>query len=442
MKSIQEAMKMDQENIRSNPLALIPFGVFILLFIGSGIITGDFYFMPVLVALFTAILVAMLMNRKTDFQTKTMQLAKGGGHPNIILMVVIFLLAGAFASVAEGAGAVDSTVNLGLSLLPQNLLIVGLFVIACFISISMGTSVGTIVALAPIGLGLSEQTDIGVALAMGAIVSGAMFGDNLSIISDTTIAAVRTQGTKMKDKFKANIFIVLPAAVITAIIFGVLTTGNSASLDGDNPYNLVQVLPYLGVLIFAVAGANVILVLLGGIIFAGIIGLALGQYSAMDLIGLIGDGFTNMQELAMIAILLGGLVELIRANGGIEFLLQAVTKRVKTKKGGEAGIAGLVGTVNLATANNTISIITAGPLAKQIADEYGIDKRRSASLLDIFASSVQGVIPYGAQLLAVAGVAGISPAEIVPYCIYPILIALSGAIAIAIQLPRFKEKSA
>ncbi|WP_227397061.1 Na+/H+ antiporter NhaC family protein [Jeotgalibacillus aurantiacus] len=428
----------NQEIPQSNPLALIPFGIFILLFIGSGVITGDFYLMPVLVALFIAILVALLMNRKTDFQTKVMQLSKGGGHPNIILMVIIFLLAGAFASVADGAGAVDSTVNLGLSFLPQNLLIVGLFIIGCFISISMGTSTGTIVALAPIGLGVSEQTDIGVALAMGAIVSGAMFGDNLSIISDTTIAAVRTQGTKMKDKFKANVKIVLPAAIITAIIFAVMTTGSSASLEESNPYNLLQVLPYLGVLIFAIAGANVILVLLGGIIFAGIVGLGLGEFSLLTLIELIGTGFSNMFELAMIAILLGGLVELIKQNGGIEFLLQSVTKRVNSKRGGEAGIAGLVSTVNFATANNTISIITAGPLARQISERFGIDNRRSASLLDIFSSSVQGLIPYGAQLLAVAGVAGISPVEIVPFCIYPMLIALSGIIAIAIQFPRFK----
>ncbi|TFD93603.1 Na+/H+ antiporter NhaC family protein [Jeotgalibacillus sp. R-1-5s-1] len=428
----------NQEIPQSNPFALIPFGIFILLFIGSGVITGDFYLMPVLVALFIAILVALLMNRKTDFQTKVMQLSKGGGHPNIILMVIIFLLAGAFASVADGAGAVDSTVNLGLSFLPQNLLIVGLFIIGCFISISMGTSTGTIVALAPIGLGVSEQTDIGVALAMGAIVSGAMFGDNLSIISDTTIAAVRTQGTKMKDKFKANVKIVLPAAIITAIIFAVMTAGSSATLEESNPYNLLQVLPYLGVLIFAIAGANVILVLLGGIIFAGIVGLGLGEFSLLTLIELIGTGFSNMFELAMIAILLGGLVELIKQNGGIEFLLQSVTKRVNSKRGGEAGIAGLVSTVNFATANNTISIITAGPLARQISERFSIDNRRSASLLDIFSSSVQGLIPYGAQLLAVAGVAGISPVEIVPFCIYPMLIALSGIIAIAIQFPRFK----
>ncbi|MCP3026373.1 Na+/H+ antiporter NhaC family protein [Halobacillus sp. A5] len=429
------------EEIKANPLALIPFGVFIILFIGSGVITGDFYQMPVLVAVFAAILTALFMNRSTDFNTKVNQLTEGGGHPNIILMVVIFLLAGAFASIAEGVGAVDSTVNLGLSILPENLLLIGLFIICCFISISMGTSTGTIAALAPIGLGVAEQTDIGLALTMGAIVSGSMFGDNLSIISDTTIASVRTQGTKMKDKFKANFFIVLPAAIVTAVIFGVLTADASSAIDEDTAYQFIKVLPYIGVLVFAVAGVNVIFVLLGGIIFAGIVGLILGDINISDFVSLVGEGFANMQELAMLAVLLGGLVELIRRNGGIAFLLQIISKRISSYKGGEFGIAGLVSLVNFSTANNTISIITAGPLAKQMADRFGIDSRRSASLLDIFASAVQGVIPYGAQLLAVAGVAGISPVEIVPYCFYPMLIAAAGIIAIGLGLPKFTIKN-
>lgn len=431
-----------EENIKSNPLALIPFLVFILLFIGSGVLTGDFYQMPVLVALFAAILVALLMNRKTDFQTKIEQLTKGGGHPNIILMVIIFLLAGAFASVAEGVGAVESTVNLGLTLLPENLLIVGLFLICCFISISMGTSTGTIVALAPIGLGVANQTDISLALTMGAIVSGAMFGDNLSIISDTTIAAVRTQGTKMRDKFKANFFIVLPAAILTAIIFGVMTADATTTIDEDTAFEFVKVLPYLGVLIFALAGVNVIFVLLGGIIFAGLVGLILGDITMSGYVQLLGDGFANMQELAMIAILLGGLVELIRQNGGIAYLLQLFSRNMNSARAGETGIAGLVSAVNLATANNTISIITAGPLAKQIAERFKIDPRRSASLLDIFSSSVQGLIPYGAQMLAVAGVASISPVEIMPYCFYPMLIAAAGILAIIFRLPRFTTRGA
>ncbi|MFG6149171.1 Na+/H+ antiporter NhaC family protein [Halobacillus sp. B23F22_1] len=430
---------MDQD-IKANPLALIPFGVFIILFIGSGIITGDFYQMPVLVAVFAAILVGLMMNKKTDFQTKVTQLTEGGGHPNIILMVVIFLLAGAFASVAEGVGAVDSTVNLGLSILPENLLLVGLFIICCFISISMGTSTGTIAALAPIGLGVADQTDIGLALTMGAIVSGSMFGDNLSIISDTTIAAVRTQGTQMKDKFKANFFIVLPAAIVTAVIFSILTANAASVMGEDTSFQLIKVLPYIGVLVFAVAGINVIFVLIGGIIFAGVVGLSLGDIALGEYVTLIGDGFANMQELAMLAILLGGLVELIRRNGGIAFLIQMISRKISSYKGGELGIAGLVSLVNFSTANNTISIITAGPLARQMAERFDIDSRRSASLLDIFASAVQGVIPYGAQLLAVAGVAGISPVAITPYCFYPMLIALAGLLAIVFGFPKFTVK--
>ncbi|KHE71465.1 Na+/H+ antiporter NhaC family protein [Halobacillus sp. BBL2006] len=425
---------------KGNPLALLPFGVFIILFIGSGILTGDFYKLPVLVALFAAILVALLMNRKTSFQTKLKQLTEGGGHPDIILMVIIFLLAGAFSSVAEGVGAVDSTVNLGLSVLPGNLLIVGLFVIACFISISMGTSVGTIVALAPIGMGIADQTDVNVALTMGAIVSGAMFGDNLSIISDTTIAAVRTQGTEMKDKFKANFFIVLPAAIITAVIFGIITADASTTLQEEHPYELVKVLPYLGVLIFAVIGVNVIYVLMGGILFAGIIGLSVGEISMMDFVTLLGDGFQSMQNLSLLVILLGGLVELIRRNGGIDFLLHSISRGARSDRGGEFGIAGLVSAVNLSTANNTISIITTGPLAKRISERFDIDSRRSASLLDIFSSSVQGLLPYGAQILSVAGVASISPVAIVPFCFYPILLAVSGLLAIVFRFPRFTIK--
>lgn len=422
---------------QGNGFALLPFGVFILLFIGSGIWTGDFYQMPVLVAIFAAIIVALFMNRKTDFQTKLRQLTEGGGDSNIILMVIIFLLAGAFSTVAEGMGAVDSTVNLGLSILPGNLLIVGLFVISCFISISMGTSVGTIVALAPIGMGIAEQTDVAVALTMGAIVSGAMFGDNLSIISDTTIAAVRTQGTEMKDKFKANFFIVLPAAIATAVIFGVITADAATTGQEEHTFNLIKVLPYLGVLIFAVIGINVIYVLMGGILFAGLIGLVMGDFSGMEFITLIGEGFAGMQELSLLVILLGGLVELIRQNGGIDFLLEKISRGAHTARGGELSIAGLVSAVNISTANNTISIMTAGPLAKQISERFDIDPRRSASVLDIFSSSIQGLLPYGAQVLSVAAVASLSPVSIVPYCFYPILLALSGIIAIFLRFPKF-----
>jgi Na+/H+ antiporter NhaC len=423
---------------KGNPLALVPFAVFLILFIGSGIVTGDFYKFPVLVAIIIAGAVALAMNRKVSFNDKVDIFTKGAGDSNIMLMVVIFLLAGAFSEVAKGMGAVDSTVNLALSVVPQNLLMVGVFIIACFISLSMGTSMGTIVALAPIGVGISEQTDISLALSMAAVIGGAMFGDNLSFISDTTIAAVRTQGTKMKDKFKVNFLIVLPAAIITCIILGILTLGEQANIN-QHTYNWMKILPYLGVLITALAGVNVFLVLSFGIAFAGIIGLADGSYQVMDLIQKTGEGMAGMYEISFLAILIAGMVEVIKHNGGIDYLLYIVTRNIKSKKGAEFSIAGLVGLTDLSTANNTISIIITGPLAKDIADNYDIDPRKSASLLDVFSCSIQGLIPYGAQLLVAAGVAGISPVSILPYSYYPLLIGVCGVIAILIGFPSLSK---
>ncbi|WP_407406799.1 Na+/H+ antiporter NhaC family protein [Peribacillus sp.] len=424
---------------KGNPWALTPFIVFLILFIGSGVITKDFYTFPVIVAIAIASATALAMNRKESFNHKVEIFCKGAGDSNIMLMVVIFLLAGAFSEVANGMGAVASTVNLALSIVPQNLLMVGLFIIACFISLSMGTSMGTIVALAPIGVGISEQTDISVALSMAAVIGGSMFGDNLSFISDTTIAAVRTQGTKMKDKFKVNFFIVLPAAVITCVILGFLTMGEQATISGE-AYSWVKILPYLCVLVAALAGINVFLVLSIGIVFAGIIGLADGSYHAMEVIQKVGDGMAGMYEISFLAILIAGMVSVIKHNGGIDYLLNLVTKKSKSKKSAEFSIAGLVALTNLSTANNTISIIIAGPLAKNIAEKYEIDPRKSASLLDVFACSIQGLLPYGAQLLLAAGVAHISPISILPYSFYPVLIGISGIIAILIGFPRFSKK--
>ncbi|MGE7780314.1 Na+/H+ antiporter NhaC family protein [Peribacillus sp. NPDC097264] len=424
---------------KGNPWALTPFIVFLILFIGSGVITKDFYTFPVIVAIAIASAVALAMNRKESFNHKVEIFCKGAGDSNIMLMVVIFLLAGAFSEVANGMGAVASTVNLALSIVPQNLLMVGLFIIACFISLSMGTSMGTIVALAPIGVGISEQTEISVALSMAAVIGGSMFGDNLSFISDTTIAAVRTQGTKMKDKFKVNFFIVLPAAVITCVILGFLTMGEQATISGE-AYSWVKILPYLCVLVAALAGINVFLVLSIGIVFAGIIGLADGSYHAMEVIQKVGDGMAGMYEISFLAILIAGMVSVIKHNGGIDYLLNLVTKKSKSKKSAEFSIAGLVALTNLSTANNTISIIIAGPLAKNIAEKYEIDPRKSASLLDVFACSIQGLLPYGAQLLLAAGVAHISPISILPYSFYPVLIGISGIIAILIGFPGFSKK--
>lgn len=430
-------MKMDQE--KGNFLALLPLLIFVFLFVGTGIVTKDFSNMPLNVAIITAAAFSLMMNRKEKLSNKVEIFTKGAGHPNIILMAIIFILAGAFSGVAKGMGAVESTVNLGLSLLPGNLLMVGLFIIACFISLSMGTSMGTVVALAPIGIGIATQTDIPMALAMATVVGGAMFGDNLSMISDTTIAAVRTQHTKMKDKFKVNFLIVLPGAVITAIILGLITMGNQANVVGEYPYEILKVIPYIAVLVTALLGAHVLIVLLGGTIFAGVIGMLDGAYNFSGFLGTVAEGVIGMEDLAIVAILVGGVVAIIEHNGGIDYLLNFITSRIKTKKGAEFGIAGLVSAADIATANNTISIIMTGPLAKDIADKYKIDARKSASLLDIFAGCWQGIVPYGGQLLAVAGLASISPVSIIPYSFYPILLGICGVVAILIGYPNLSE---
>lgn len=434
----QEVLRMEQQ--KGNGWALLPLGVFLVLFVGSGIIAGDFYKLPVLVAIIIAAIVALAMNRKDSLNVKVERFAKGAGHPDIIIMVLIFILAGAFSEVAKGMGAVDSTVNLALSALPQSLVVVGIFVIGAFISISMGTSMGTIAALGPIAVGISEQAHVSITLAIAAVVGGAMFGDNLSVISDTTIAAVRTQKTNMSDKLKVNFFIVLPAAIVTVILLLVMTLGNTSSVEIKD-FSWFKILPYVGVLVAAIFGANVLSILTGGIVLAGVIGLADGSYTLSSLAKTVTEGIGGMSELIILSLLIGGMVELIRYNGGIQFLLNLLTRRIQTKKGGEFSIAGLVSLTNLATANNTISIITAGPLAKEISDKYSIDNRKSASLLDLFSCSVQGLIPYGAQMLLAAGFAKVSPIEIIPFTFYPMLTAVCGIIAIVIGFPRLNKKS-
>lgn len=431
-----------ENQIKGNGMALLPLAVFIILFIGTAIVTNDFYSMPVILASLIAAGVALSMNRKESFMKKVEIFCKGAGNSNIILMILVFLLAGAFAATAEKIGAVDSIVNLGISILPPNLLIVGLFLIGCFISISMGTSMGTIVALAPIGIGIAEQTGVAPALALSAVIGGAMFGDNLSMISDTTIAAVRTQNTQMKDKFKVNFFIVLPAAIVTAVIYGIWTVGEQAVVSGEHAFEFMTILPYLGVLVAAIAGVNVLVVLVSGVLFAGIVGFYNGSFGMSGLVSTVTEGIRGMEDLAMIALVIGGMIEVIKHNGGIQFVLDRILSRVKSRKGAEFGIAGLASVLDLSTANNTISIIMGGPLAKNISEEYGVDPRKSASILDIFSGSVQGMLPYGAQVLAAAGLASISPLALLPYSIYPILIAIAGIVAIMINYPSFDRKDA
>ncbi|WP_270525101.1 Na+/H+ antiporter NhaC family protein [Staphylococcus epidermidis] len=430
-----------KEMKNGNAWALIPLLLFVLLFLGVGIISGDFTTMPLNVAITITVIVALLMNRKETFAKKVEVFTKGAGHSNIILMMLIFILAGAFSTTAEKMGGVSSTVNLGLSLIPQNLIIVGLFIICMFVSISMGTSVGTVAAIAPVGFGFAQATDVPAALAMATVVGGAMFGDNLSMISDTTIAAVRTQKTKMSDKFKVNFKIVLPGAIITIIILFFLTNGISIDHTKNYDYNLIKVIPYLLVLILALVGINVIIVLIGGTVLAGIIGLIDGSFGWNGLLNAISKGIIGMEDIAMIALLIGGLVGIIQHNGGIDWLLNFVRSKVKSKRGAELGIASLVSASDISTANNTISIIMAGPLAKNIADEYDVDPRKSASILDIFGGCFQGLLPYSPQVISAAGVAGISPFLMLQYSIYPILLGVCGLVAIILRVPRLNQSS-
>ena len=430
-----------KEMKNGNAWALIPLLLFVLLFLGVGIISGDFTTMPLNVAITITVIVALLMNRKETFAKKVEVFTKGAGHSNIILMMLIFILAGAFSTTAEKMGGVSSTVNLGLSLIPQNLIIVGLFIICMFVSISMGTSVGTVAAIAPVGFGFAQATDVPAALAMATVVGGAMFGDNLSMISDTTIAAVRTQKTKMSDKFKVNFKIVLPGAIITIIILFFLTNGISIDHTKNYDYNLIKVIPYLLVLILALVGINVIIVLIGGTVLAGIIGLIDGSFGWKGLLNAISKGIIGMEDIAMIALLIGGLVGIIQHNGGIDWLLNFVRSKVKSKRGAELGIASLVSAADISTANNTISIIMAGPLAKNIADEYDVDPRKSASILDIFGGCFQGLLPYSPQVISAAGVAGISPFLMLQYSIYPILLGVCGLVAIILRVPRLNKSS-
>ncbi|MBQ3090480.1 MAG: Na+/H+ antiporter NhaC family protein [Oscillospiraceae bacterium] len=423
-------MNQNQKQVKANPAALLPIGVFLLIFLGSGIITGDFYAMPTIVGFMIALIVAFMQNKGLSFDEKISVITKGVGDENIITMCLIFLCAGAFSGAVSAAGGVESTVNLGLSILPPTVMVAGLFVIGCFISTSMGTSVGTVTALTPIAVGISQKTGFEMALCVGAVMCGAMFGDNLSMISDTTIAAVKTQGCEMKDKFKENFFIVLPAALITVVLFFALTLNGSATIDGDLSYNIFRVIPYLLVLVGALIGINVFVVLIGGTIFSLIAGVATGSIALDQMFVVMGNGVTGMYDITCISILVACVVALVKEFGGIQFILEKLRSLIKGQKGAELGIASLALLVDACTANNTVAIVIAGPIAKEICDEYGVDPKRSASLLDIFSSVGQGLIPYGAQLLTAAALSGLTPYNIMPYLYYPILMAISALLFI------------
>ena len=421
------------DNNKGRASALLPILVFLLIFLGSGFITGDYYSMPAIVAFLIALLVAFVQNKELGFADKVKLAARGVGDENIITMCLIFLAAGAFTGAVKAAGGVDSTVNLGLSILPSNVAVAGLFLIGCFISISMGTSVGTITALAPIAVGISQKTGFSMAVCAGAVVGGAMFGDNLSMISDTTIAAVKTQGCEMKDKFRENFMIVLPAALITILLFLVLGRNASFHMKGELTYNIFRVLPYLVVLVGALAGVNVFVVLMTGTVLSLIAGVATGAFGVGDMFIHVGEGVMGMYDITVISIIVACIVALVKEYGGITFILSFIKSRIKGEKGGELGIAALALLVDMCTANNTVAIVMAGPIAREISGDFGVTPRRSASLLDMFSSMGQGLIPYGAQLLAAAGLTGLTPFEIIPYCFYPILMGVSGLVFIFIK---------
>lgn len=428
---------MNESNIKPNGLALLPILVFLILFLGTGIILKDFYTMPAVVGFLIALIVAFIQTRGKTFNEKFSIVAKGVGDENIITMCLIFLAAGAFSGSVSAAGGVDSTVNLGLSLLPPSIAVIGLFVIGCFISISMGTSVGTITALVPIAVGIADKTGFAMAICVGAVVSGAMFGDNLSMISDTTIAAVRTQGCEMKDKFKRNFLIVLPAAIVTIVVLFFLTRGSEFKMKGDLDYNILQVIPYLLVLITAIIGINVFIVLISGTVLSVIVGIATGAMAPSAVFTSIGTGVTNMYDITVISILVAAISALVKQNGGFAFILEKIHNHVHTYKGAEFGVAALISLVDAATANNTVAIVIAGPIAKEISEDYDIEPSRSASLLDMFASVFQGIIPYGAQLLTAAALSGLTPFAIIPYLFYPYLMAVCGIVSIL--LPQKKR---
>ena len=429
--------EMKETSVKPSGLALLPILVFLVLFIGTGVITNDFYAMPAVVGFLIALGVAFFQTKGKTFNEKITIVAKGVVDDNIITMCLIFLAAGAFSGAVSAAGGVDSTVNLGLSLLPPQIAVIGLFVIGCFISISMGTSMGTIAALAPIAAGISEKTDFSMAICIGAVVSGAMFGDNLSMISDTTIAAVKTQGCEMRDKFKRNFFIVLPAAIATVIVLFFITGGGDFEIAEGLSYNLLQVIPYILVLVAALVGINVFVVLITGTVLSVLVGLCTGSLAPSAIFSSIGDGVTGMYDITVISMLVACISALVKENGGFAFILEKIHNRIHTYKGAEFGITALISLVDIATANNTIAIVISGPIAKEISEDYGIESTRSASLLDIFASVFQGIIPYGAQLLSAASLTGLTSFDIMPYLFYPYFMGVCGIISIL--LPRKKK---
>ena len=415
--------------------ALSPFLIFMVIYLVGSIIAGDFYELPLTVAFLVASAYAIAITPKIKLRERINIFSRGAGDENIMLMIWIFVLAGAFATAASKMGAIDATVNLTLRLLPASMLLPGLFLAACFISLSIGTSVGTVVALTPVAVGIAEQTGCSLPMIVALVVGGAFFGDNLSFISDTTIVATQTQGCKMNDKFKANIWLAAPAAILVLIAY--IFIGQGVHVPEYLPaLEWYKVIPYVTVLVLAIIGINVLIVLFIGILLAGLIGILAGSFNTIGWMGAMGEGIMGMSELIIVTLLAGGMLALIRHNGGIDYLIRVLTMRIHGKRGAKLTIVLLVILADMCTANNTIALVTVGPMAREIADKYGIDRRISASLLDSFSCFTQGLLPYGAQLLMAAGLAKITPFEIIGYLYYPIALGAMAVLGIIFNYPR------
>ena len=441
--NIRKKVLGDRGKSMNGWLALSPIVVFLAVYLVSSLIVNDFYRIPISAAFMVASVYAMLISRGRSLEQNIAIFSEGAGNKNVLLMIWIFVLAGAFASTAKEIGAIDAAVNLAMKILPGNLLYAGLFLAACFISMSIGTSVGTIVALVPVASGIAEELALtggpeavsSIPFITAIIVGGAFFGDNLSFISDTTIAATRTQECSMADKFKVNFRIVGPAALAVTILYVVLGAGMS-SVPESGPVNIFLLIPYISVIILALAGMNVTAVLTIGLLLNGTIGMAGGLISWSGYLGAIGNGISGMGDLIIVTMMAGGMLDMIRANGGLDFIVKGLTSRIRGKRGAEFSIAALVALSNLCTANNTVAIITTGGIARDISRRFGLDPRKVASILDTFSCLIQGLIPYGAQLLMAAGLAGISSISIIGYLYYPFIMGAMAVMAILFRFPR------
>ena len=416
-------------------IALSPLMVFILFYLITSIIAGDFYKIPITVAFLVSSIYAIVISGGKPLMNRINTYSRGAATEQMMLMIWIFVLAGAFAHSAKTMGSIDATVNLMLSLLPPQMLLAGLFLAACFISISIGTSVGTIAALVPIAAGVATETGTDVSLMTAVIVGGSFFGDNLSFISDTTIMATQTQGCRLSDKFRVNVFIVAPAAILILIVY--IFMGQAVGAPQQIPtVEWVKVLPYLVVLITAIFGMNVMAVLTLGLLLTGIIGLLTGSFDIYGWFGAMGEGILSMGELIIVTMMAGGMLELIRQQGGIDFIIKLLTRRVNTKRGAELSIAALVSLVDICTANNTVAILTVGRISKEVGDRFGVDNKKCASILDTFSCTIQGLIPYGAQMLIAAGLASLNPISLLPYLYYPFALGTVALLSILFRYPK------